>query len=237
MSLVPGAQGALPAEPSVYAGARVAYGTGELSESDVAPSPLQQFRLWYADAVGVGLTEPNAMVLATSGAGGGVSGPSARTVLLKGVDTRGFSFFTNHGSRKAREIGEQAGVALVFPWFPMHRQVTVTGTASRLSAEESGVYFASRPWASQVGAWASAQSQPLATRDELDRRWAGLASRWSEGSEVPMPEHWGGYVVMPTEVEFWQGRPSRLHDRLVFLRLRGGGMDEPSAWHVQRRQP
>lgn len=221
--------------PSPYAGARVAYETGEIGESDLATSPLEQFRLWYAAAVDYGLTEPNAMVLATSGAGAG--GPSARTVLLKGVDARGFSFFTNHGSRKAREIGEQAGVALVFPWFPMHRQVTVTGTASRLSAQDSAAYFATRPWASQIGAWASAQSQLLPSRAELDRRWAELAARWPEGTQVPAPEHWGGYAVAPAEVEFWQGRPSRLHDRLVFVRHGDGGMDEPAAWRVLRRQP
>ncbi len=229
--------------PGGYAARRISYEAPALLEAELAAHPLGQFERWYADAVRDGEPEPNAMVLATVGAGGA---PSARTVLLKQADSRGFVFFTNYGSRKAIEIGSAGPVALVFGWDTSHRQVGVRGSAERVGAAETAAYFRQRPWASRIGAWTSRQSAPLADREELDRRWAELARRWPDtGStdDVPVPAHWGGFVVRPAEVEFWQGRPNRLHDRLVFLPRdprdpRGpAALDDPGGWRVERRQP
>ena len=225
-------------EDGGYAGARVSYEAGALSEADLAATPLAQFETWYAAAAAAGLPEPNAMVVATVAADGL---PATRTVLLKQADARGFVFFTNLASRKGGHIGETGRVALTFPWHGMQRQVAARGTAELLPRDEVAAYFRSRPWGSRVGAWASRQSQPVASRADVEARYAELAARWPDtGSpdDVPVPEHWGGYVVRPVEVEFWQGRPSRLHDRLVFVATAGlPALDDPAGWRVERRQP
>ena len=216
---------------------RVAYDDVPLTEAGLAATPLAQFERWYSEAVAARVPEPNAMVLAT----GGPDGPSARTVLLKGIDARGLSFYTNRTSRKARAMAAEPRVGLVLPWIAAQRQVGVVGAVEELPREESREYFASRPWGSRIGAWASAQSSPVASAQELRDRWEELARRWPDtGStgDVPLPDHWGGYLVRPREVEFWQGRPSRLHDRLVLVALREpAALDDAAAWRVERRQP
>lgn len=228
------------AAPPGYAAARVSYEAAALDEADLAATPLAQFEAWYADAVAHGLPEPNAMVVATVDAAGT---PSTRTVLLKHADARGFVFFTNHASRKGRDILATAAVALTFPWHPMQRQVSARGPARTLPRAETEAYFCSRPYGSRIGAWASRQSEPLADRAELEARHAELARRWpdtGDPGDVPVPEGWGGFVVRPREVEFWQGRASRLHDRLVFLAPDDGeppATDDPAGWRVERRQP
>jgi pyridoxamine 5'-phosphate oxidase len=192
---------------------RQAYADRALDEAALAPDPIEQFGAWFADAVAAGLPEPNAMVLATASA---AAVPSARTVLLKGSGPDGFRFFTNHTSRKGRELADNPLACLVFPWHAMHRQVVVTGAVSLLPAAETAEYFLSRPHGSQVGAWASHQSSVITSRAELQSRYAALAARWP--SQVPVPDFWGGYLLTPDTVEFWQGRADRLHDRLRYVR-------------------
>jgi len=215
--------------PSV-ADLRRYYADVGLSESELSDDPFTQFGAWLDDAVRAEVVEPNAMVLATADEQGR---PSARTVLLKGFDARGFVFFTNLGSRKGREATANPYAALTFPWFPLERQVAVRGSVERVSASESEVYFRSRPQASQVGAWASRQSADLADRADLDARYARLRARWPDGTQVPVPDFWGGLRVVPETVEFWQGRPSRLHDRLEYRRE----PDSATGWRVVRLSP
>lgn len=205
---------------------RKPYPGAGLRESDLDADPFAQFGVWFTDAVGAGLPEPNAMVLATATADGA---PSARTVLLKGYGPEGFRFFTNHRSRKARAIAENPRVCLLFPWHAMRRQVIVEGAVERLPAEESAAYFRSRPRGSRLGAWASEHQSSVIEREELDRRYAELAERWPD--EVPLPDFWGGYRVIPSSMEFWQGRPNRLHDRLRYRR------GEPGTWVLERLSP
>jgi pyridoxamine 5'-phosphate oxidase len=197
----------------------------ELSEASLAEDWPTQFGRWLADAITAGLPEPNAMVLGTAD---GAGRPSARTVLLKGYDVRGFVFFTNYRSRKGTELTGNPYASLLFPWYRLHRQVIVAGMVQRTSRAETEDYFATRPRGAQLGAWASAQSQLLPDRRELEAAWQAAGERFPGG--VPAPPHWGGYRLAPTSVEFWQGRISRLHDRLRF-RLAG------DTWVVERLNP
>lgn len=198
-----------------------------LTESDLLDDPIALFERWFADAVAAELPQVNAMTLATTGADGRVS---ARVVLLKGVDARGFEFFTNYESRKAGELAANPQAALAFLWVQLERQVRVVGGVERLDPAESDAYFATRPRGSQIGAWASQQSRPLADRAELEAHWAELEERYA-GAAVPRPPHWGGFRVVPREIEFWQGRANRLHDRFAYTRAADGG------WQRTRLQP
>ena len=202
--------------------------TEGLDAGDLDPDPLVQFRRWFDEAQKAGVHEPHAVVLATADADGR---PSARHVLLKDLDEGGFVFYTNDDSAKGRELAANPRAALCLPWNILARQVRVVGPVERVDAAEADAYFATRPRGSQVGAWASQQSSVLDDRDELERRVAATASRF-EGADVPRPPHWGGYRVVPSEVEFWQGRPSRLHDRFRYRRVDSGG-----AWAIERLSP
>ncbi|MEV8511004.1 pyridoxamine 5'-phosphate oxidase [Dactylosporangium sp. NPDC051484] len=186
--------------------------SGELTEDSIADNWLDQFAAWFADAVDAGLPEPNAMLLATASGDGR---PSARTVLLKGYDRRGFTFFTNYESRKGNELAGNPRATLVFPWYHLHRQVIVSGAVEKVSRAETEEYFAVRPRGAQLGAWASRQSTVIGSRADLEGSWAEAERRFGDGP-IEAPPHWGGFRVAPDEVEFWQGRASRLHDRLRF---------------------
>lgn len=205
---------------------RIEYTTGGLQERDVVADPLQQFALWFDQALAAGVPEPNAMTLATVGADGR---PAARVVLLKGVDY-GFVFFTNYTSRKGQDLAAHPTAALVFYWHAQHRQVRVEGRVERVSPDESDAYYATRPAGSRLGAWASAQSQVIAGREPLERRMAELEHEYAGRDDIPRPAHWGGYRLLPDQVEFWQGQPSRLHDRLRY-RLEDG------IWLIERLSP
>jgi pyridoxamine 5'-phosphate oxidase len=197
-------------------------------------NPIEAFKIWLKEAADVpAIVEANAMVLSTLGANEILE---SRTVLLKDVSENGFTFFTNYNSRKANAINLNSQVSLLFPWYPIERQVIIQGFATKVSQEESDEYFQSRPWSSQIGAWASQQSAELANREELEMRFNGATAKWPEGSKVPTPPHWGGFIVNPFSIEFWQGRYSRLHDRIRFERSHNSG--EPSGnWDSRRYYP
>ena len=220
------------------AGMRIHYDGGRLLESELAPTPYAQFTGWLDDAVAAGLPEPNAMVVATSDA---EQQPSARTVLLKTVDARGFAFYTNLLSRKGRALADNPKASLVFPWFAMHRQVVAVGEVEQVPREESRAYFVMRPYGARLGAWASAQSSVIASREVLKARYAELAAAFPDtgsAGDVPLPDGWGGFLVRPASVEFWHGRPSRLHDRLRFVRTSDdAALDDAAAWRVERLSP
>lgn len=212
---------------------RVTYDEGTLEVADLATSPLDQFRMWFDRASQDSrIVEPNAMVLATAAESGA---PSSRTVLLKGVDERGFSFYTNLGSRKSEEMHANPQVAVTFPWYAQHRQVVVCGSVEKLDRDEVRTYFDSRPHESRLGAWASVQSSIIESRQVLDEKWQSLHEEYPPGTEVPLPDFWGGWLIRPSTIEFWQGRPSRLHDR---LRYRGGGLlSDANSWVIERLSP
>ncbi|WP_189825405.1 pyridoxamine 5'-phosphate oxidase [Streptomyces finlayi] len=207
---------------------REQYRSEPLAEKTLAATPMEQFAHWFQQAVTAGLDEPNAMVVATATPDGR---PSTRTVLLKAYDGDGFVFFTNYESRKGTELAANPHVSLLFPWHSIARQVIVTGTAARVSRAETAAYFRTRPHGSQLGAWASNQSRPIATREELTTAYDDLAARYPEGEKVPVPPHWGGFRITPETVEFWQGHQNRLHDRLRYVST------GPGAWSVERLNP
>lgn len=197
---------------------------------DLGGDPFVAFADWLRQAhENPIIVEANAMVLSTVGPDLEIT---TRTVLLKDISQGGFTFFTNYSSRKAHSIDMNPQVALLFPWYAMERQVSISGLAQKVSVEESQDYFATRPWSSQIGAWASHQSAPLASREELEQRFQGAAEKWPEGSVVPSPPHWGGYRITPIAIEFWQGRYSRLHDRLRYERASDG-----ADWVIGRYYP
>ena len=203
---------------------------GEKGLESLPADPLKAFADWLLEAhENLIIVEANAMVLSTLGVDEILT---TRTVLLKDISDGGFTFFTNYSSRKGQAIELNPQVTLLFPWYAMERQVSISGIAEKVSVEESANYFASRPWSSQIGAWASFQSAPLSSREELEERFKAASEKWPEGSVVPKPENWGGYRVVPLSIEFWQGRYSRLHDRLRYERA-----NTTSDWEVTRYYP
>ncbi len=212
----------------VVGSSRVDYGDQTLERHDLDDDPIVQFERWLAQAAVFGLHEPNAMSLATVAADGQ---PSVRTVLLRHVDHSGFVFFTNYQGRKAQQLSQNNRAALLFHWQVMHRQISIEGVVDKVSRDESAEYFASRPRESQLGAWASPQSQTLESRAQLDDRFAEEQRRF-DGVDVELPEFWGGYRLVPTRIEFWQGRSNRLHDRFVWTRTAAA-----DPWIVSRLAP
>ncbi len=213
-------------DPDELAALRREYGDAGLDDPDLAPDPIAMFRRWLHDTVVAGLHEPNAVVVSSATPDGR---PSSRLVLLKGVDERGFVFYTNYESRKGGELDANPLAALLFPWHDLQRQVRVEGTVTRVSEEESEDYFVSRPRASQLGAWASPQSDEVSSRDALQASYDEVEGRY-EGRDIPLPPYWGGYRVSPDVLEFWQGRRGRMHDRLVYRR-------EGEGWSTVRLAP
>lgn len=208
---------------------RTNYSRQELTEDTVALHPLEQFRVWLEEAIRADVPEPTAMVLATADAAGI---PSARVILLKGIQEDGFVFFTNYLSHKGQDLAINPAVALTFFWAELERQVRVEGYASKVTATESDTYFRSRPFGSQIGAWASPQSKPVVNRRELEEANQAFMQKFAGTENIPRPDHWGGYLVVPRLIEFWQGRPNRLHDRIVYSRV-----NERAVWQLGRLAP
>jgi pyridoxamine 5'-phosphate oxidase len=204
---------------------RVSYEQGELNESEVSHNPLDQFNKWLQEAIKNQVPEPNAMVLATVNKDGQ---PGARNVLLKSADDNGFIFFSNKNSDKASDLKQNPNCTLLFSWLSQHRQVIVKGKAEEISKEESNTYFQTRPYGSRISAWVSEQSQVIKNREELEIKVKEFMEKYPEN--VPMPDHWGGYLVKPESIEFWQGRPSRLHDRIRFTK-------KGNTWTIERISP
>lgn len=205
---------------------RQSYTKADLSESSIRPDPTDQFDDWFQQALSAGIPEPNAMTLATATADGF---PSARIVLLKSFDRKGYVFYTNYTSRKAEELAGNPRAALLFFWPELERQVRIEGRVEKVTTAESVKYFLSRPYGSQIGAWVSPQSSVITTRSLLEQKWDDMKRKFQEG-KVPLPDFWGGYRVIPSSVEFWQGRPNRLHDRLRFRQSDG-------QWILERLAP
>lgn len=203
------------------------YETAGIDIADVAPDPVTQFERWFTEVQDAGLWEPNAMIVSTVTDEGY---PASRNVLLKAFDAEGFVFYTNYESEKGQQLLAHPKAALTFSWIELRRQVRVVGTAEQLAAAQSDAYFESRPRGSQIGAWASPQSQVVASRSELDERWSELEARFA-GDRIPRPSHWGGFRVRPATIEFWQGRPNRMHDRLRYE------LTDDGAWSIDRLAP
>ena len=218
----------IPTRADVLRDRRVQYETAGLDVDDLAPEPVEQWREWHDQALEAGVAEPNAMTVATIGADGV---PDARIVLARAADERGLVFYTNYEGAKSRQLDSAPVAAAVFAWLDLHRQVKLRARVERVSSEESDAYFASRPRGSQLGAWASPQSDVIADRALLDDRVARFDTQFAD-VEVPRPVNWGGWRLIPFEWEFWQGRPSRLHDRLRYRSL-----GDPPAWHIDRLAP
>lgn len=213
-------------DKSLVAGLRKSYSHNELLENNVSSDPFDLFKLWFKEATESDIKEPNAMVLSTISDGL----PCARVVLLKGFDGEGFTFFSNYNSHKGQQMFENNNVSLTFFWDSIERQVRIQGKVVRISSAESELYFWSRPRGSQIGAWVSEQSKVLKDRKELDDRLTFYENKFKDVEVIPKPEHWGGYLVVPNSIEFWQGRDSRLHDRLFFERLE-------NTWTTSRLSP
>ena len=213
---------------SSIADLRQNYTLAGLSEADLNSNPIEQFDIWFQQALNADLIEPNAMTLATATPDGK---PTARIVLLKGVSERGFVFYTNYESQKGQQLIANPYAALVFLWDKLERQIRIEGKVEKLTESESAQYFHSRPKASQLGAWASDQSRVIPNREVLEQKLADLEEQYSDDATVPLPEHWGGFRVVPNRIEFWQGRPSRLHDRLVY------DLQADGNWSIKRLSP